>query len=348
MRRVAARASIKDIARRAGVSHSTVSRALRGDRRISAATAARIREVAAAVGYVPHAAARALVTCRSAVVGLVVTTLADPFVAEIVAGVEEAATLSGYSVLLATSANEERRELAVVRMLAERRVDGLIVTASRLGERYGELLQKLGVPVVLINNQAIGDYASSVRIDDFGGAKEVTAFLLSLGHRSLAFVGCPDRPRSHSLRRSGFEAACSELGPEEVCWQTLLPSGQDDLERGAGGLEMALKLRPRPTALVCYNDMTAIGALLSAREHGLNVPADISIVGFDDIREATFVCPPLTTVHQPRREMGRSAFEMLQGLLAGQPGRDVLVPARLIVRSSAGPPACSAAQLHDR
>jgi DNA-binding LacI/PurR family transcriptional regulator len=331
--------SIKDIAKAAGVTHSTVSRALRHDRRISVTTSERVCRLAAQMGYTPSAIARSLVTQRTFTVGLVVTSIADPFVPGVVDGVEHTALESGYTTILATSRSEPERELAVVRLLQERRVDGIIITASRVGALYGDALATMHVPVVLVNNQEGGEYLFSVGVDDIAGARMGVAHLLHIGHRRVGFIGCPLRPASHLRRRQGYLEALAEqdLLPNPA-WLVEDTGIADDVERGMLGMRHLLSLAEVPTAVFCYNDMTAIGALREIQRSGLCVPEDISLLGFDGIREAELVEPPLTTLCQPRYEMGREAMAMLLSLLDGQAVRDRLFRPKLVTGGSAAPP----------
>ncbi|MFN2166992.1 MAG: LacI family DNA-binding transcriptional regulator, partial [Anaerolineae bacterium] len=177
--------TIKDIAEAAHVSHTTVSRALKGHGRISPATAERIQRLALEMGYSPSAIAQSLVNQRTRTIGVVVTTIADPFVINIVNGIEDAAHEAGYSVFLSSSHNDPDREMAVVETFYRRRVDAVIVTASRVGSLYAAYLERFQVPIVLINSQAEGDYLHAVTSDDVQGAVLAVEHLLALGHRRI-------------------------------------------------------------------------------------------------------------------------------------------------------------------
>ncbi len=331
--------SIKDIARAAGVSHATVSRALRDDPRISEHTRLRIQRIAAAMGYSPSAIARGLATGRTDTIGMVVTTISDPFVAPIVQGAEKRAMEAGYSLILSQSGADPDREIAAVRLLRERRVDGVIVTASRVGELYTPLLSELKVPIVLINNQKGGEFLHSIYVDDLAGAKMAVEYLIELGHERIAYVACPERALSNDRRLSGYEAALRSHGiepPEDFIVQ--IP-GRDDLERGREAIEKLLSMEERPTAVFCYNDLTAIGALQALHLRGVGVPEEVSLVGFDDIPMASMVCPSLTTVAQPKEEMGVKAMEILLALIGGEERDNIVVRPQLVVRGSTAPPA---------
>ncbi len=331
------RSSIKDIARLANVSHSTVSRALSGSTLISPETVQRIRRIAEDSGYRPSAAARSLVTSRTATIGVVVTSIADPFAAEVVLGIEDAANDCNYSVILANSCAQPEREVRVVRAFEERRVDGIIVTSSRVGAVYVEMLSQTRVPIVLLNNQHPSEVMHSVMIDNLSASQKATRHLIDLGHRRIAYVGDRFGCQSDTERFGGYRAALDlaylPFQPEYVV------HGSGNPEGGAAAAETLLSLPSQPTAIFCYNDMTALGAMRAIAARGLSVPSDISVVGFDDLFFAQYSTPPLTTVRQPMREMGRLALDTLMKLLAedgSQP--NIKVPGELIVRHSTAPP----------
>ncbi len=329
--------SIKDIARAAGVSHSTVSRALADSPLVAEETKRRVRRLAKEMGYSPSAIARSLVTKRTYTVGLVVTTIADPFVSEVVRGIEETALDNGYSVILCDSNAESQREITAVRTLREKRVDGIIVTASRVGNLYLPMLEEVEVPIVLINNQREGRYVYSVATDNIHGGEMATEHLLELGHRRIGYIAGPEGASSSRARLEGYKRALRahnvEFAPD------LIASGNGRVEGGEQGMRQLLSISPPPTAVFCYNDMTAIGAISEAKRMGLRIPQDISVVGFDDIAFAAYVDPPLTTVEQRKYEMGQMAMEMLLDILAGADAvSDITLQGRLVVRKSSGRP----------
>lgn len=331
-----ARVSIKDIAKAAGVSHSTVSRALRNSPLVNAETAAHVRRIAEEMGYIPNVVAQSLVTQRTYTVGLVVTAISDPFIDQIVEGIEDLATREGYSVFLSSSHADPGREIAVVETFHRRRVDGVIVLASRVGSMYTERLQELGVPIVLINNQAEGAYLYSVSADDLEGARQAVRHLLDLGHRCIGYAGCHFRPPSNRRRLEGYRQALAQAGLPYESDLVVHPKTFSDLDNGRLALDALLEAGA--TAVFCYNDRMAIGLMVEAHTRGVDIPGDLSVVGFDDIEPSWYVSPPLTTVHQPRFEMGQRAMQMLLDLLAGQEVDDVLLPCELVVRGSTAPP----------
>ncbi len=325
--------SIKDIARAAGVSHSTVSRALANSPLLPEGTRRRIQRIAARAGYTPNAIARGLVMRRTHAVGVVVTTIEDPFVAEVVRGIEQVAGDQGYRVFLATSHNDPARELNVVRALSEWRVDGVIVAASRVGSLYGPRLQQIGVPIVLINNQHPGSFIHTIAVADAPGARLATEHLIARGHRVIAHLRGPAGHGASGKRAAGYRAALRQAG---LAFDAALVVSVDGHPGGGEQVLPLLQHSPRPTAVFCYNDMTAIGALAALKRHGLRVPEDISLVGFDDIPFASYVDPPLTTIQQPMAEMGRQAMQMALTLMNDPQAQvpDIVISGRLIERGS--------------
>jgi DNA-binding LacI/PurR family transcriptional regulator len=328
--------SIKDIARLAGVSHSTVSRALHKSPLIPTRTAQRIQRIAEEQGYRASAVARSLVTRRTQAIGVVVTSIADPFNGDVVDGIEEVANERSYSVILATSQADPDRELAVVRACQERRVDGILVASSRVGALYVPLLSELEVPIVLLNNQGQGDFAYSVRIDNIHGMRLATEHLLALGHRRIAYVGDRFGLYSDEERFAGYREALDARGIPVS--DALVVQGDGKADEGAASLDRLLNTQSRPTAVACYNDVTALGLMHHAEELGISVPGELSVTGFDDIPFAAFTRPSLTTVRQPRRDMGRRAMRLLFALLDREPVEKTLViNGELIVRGSTAP-----------
>jgi DNA-binding LacI/PurR family transcriptional regulator len=327
--------SIKDIARLARVSHPTVSRALQNSPLVNAETAAKIRKIAEDQGYRASAVARGLVTRRTRTIGLVVTTVDDPFASEVTCGIEEKATDHGYAVFLANSHADPARERKVVQELAERRVDGIIVTSSRVGALYLPLLKELEVPIVLVNDQHPGEFVHSVMIANQEGMRAATEHLIALGHRRIAYIGDRGGYQSDAERLAGYKAALVRAGigfaPE------LAVEGDGRPEAAIEAMHELLRQHAPPTAVCCYNDMTALGAMRAVRARGLRVPEDVSVTGFDDLFFASYLAPALTTVRQPMRRMGQLAMENLFKLMSGQDSvAQIKVDAELIVRGSTG------------
>ncbi len=333
--------SIKDIARAAGVSHSTVSRALGDSPLVNPATKSRIQQLAGEMGYSPDAGARGLVVGRTMTVGVVVTAISDPFVAEVVQGVESTASTQGYTVILATSSAQPEREVAAVEMLRSKRVDGVIVTASRVGALYRDLLTRIGVPVVLLNNhsESGGPYTYSVRVDDRQGGYLATQHLIEQGHRRIAYISAGEVGHSSSReRQAGYSQALAEA--ELTSDPTLNLAGNGRSDGGERIIPLLRALPALPTAVFCYNDMTAIGLMRAARAAGLSIPHDLAVVGFDDIPIASYVSPSLTTIAQPKFELGERAMQMVFALMEAQRETvdqriaDTILQSKLVVRES--------------
>lgn len=328
--------SIKDIARLAGVTHPTVSRALAGSPLVAEGTRQHIQQIAMEAGYSPNAGARSLVRGRTQTLGVVVSTVADPFVAEVVQGIEMAAASRQHTVILATCGSDARRELAAVEMLRSKRVDAIVVISSRVGDRHGEALARSGVPIVLVNDHSgVGiRHTRAVSVDNRHGSELAAAHLLGLGHRRIAHITGPAGHSSTADRLAGFRKALREAGVSTSEYHEL--PGWGTAEGGAAWAGELRGLDPMPTAVHCYNDMTALGLLRGLLERGIGVPGLISLTGFDDVPFARLAWPSLTTVAQPMQEMGRRAAQM--ALDQDQPEGDVLVHGELRVRESTGRP----------
>ncbi len=331
--KVRASVSIKDIARAAGVSPSTVSRALHSHPGISAETGDRIRLLAEEMGYTPSLPARSLVTRDTATIGMVITHASDPFLARLVVGVEECARSEGYAVFLSSSYRDAEREQEVIRSFHERRASGVIVTGSQIGTGYLELSQRFPLPIVLTN---CSGYPYSVSTDNQAGAQQAVEHLVHSGHRRIAYVSNQRSSRTNRERLAGYRAVLQEHAiPVD---DDLVLEGDGTLEGGARAAQQMLASSQPPTAVFCFNDMAAIGVIHAFNRADYRVPHCCSVVGFDDLELAGYYCPPLTTVRQPSYEIGRRAMRMLLKLIQGR--EDVqteILPAELVVRETTRP-----------
>lgn len=333
--------SIVDIAKIAQVSPSTVSRALQDHPRISPERRAEIQSLAESLGYRPNQMARGLVTGRSRMLGAVVTDVTDPFVAEVLKGAEAAARAADYGLLFAMSNRDPGQEMAAAETLLDHEVDGVIVISSRIPGRYLDLPRSGRTtgdqaPLVLVNNELAGPRIFSVRMDNTSSAREAVTYLWRLGHRRIAFVAGPEGGRSNRERLAGYRQgiAANGLGPAPE----LIIGGGGLLEDGPRALAALMQMPDSPTAVLCYNDLAAIGLLASAVKAGLRVPGELSVVGFDNIPLSAYATPPLTTIDQPAGALGRAAVESCLQAVAGLPVSDVVLQGHLVVRESAGPP----------
>lgn len=335
--------SIGDIARAAGVSHSTVSRALHDNPLISVDVRGRIQQLAREMGYTPNAIAQSLQGRQTNTIGVVVTSIADPFYADVVKGIEEQARQARLSVFLSTTHNDPDQAKVVIETFHRRRVDGLLIASSRISSGQAEQVARVRVPAVLINSQDDVQHTNihSVSVDDYAGARLAVEHLLGLGHGAIGYIGASNRPKANRRRMSGYSDALKQAGvtprPE---WMVIAPE-QDALHEddvAAGQALLAPLLNTGVTAIFCFNDMIAVGVLLACREHGIAAPRDLSVVGFDDIEMSRYVTPSLTTIHQPKVRLGRMAMQMLLDLLDEQPVQDHVFVPMLVERASTSAP----------
>lgn len=315
------RPRMEDIARLSGVSVSTVSRALAGSARVTGETRARIEAAVRETGYVVNQVARGLRLQRSRQLLVLLPTIANPFFADIVLGVEEEARAAGYGVLVGSTEGDAARAAAHARQLLTGAVDGLILLTGRLPEGLDE-----GQPIVAVSETIGAPGLPSVGIDNQAAAAAAVAHLRGLGHARIGHIAGPAGNVLTGQRIAGWREAGAGLALGEPA------HGDFTMVSGAAAARRLLAASPRPTALFCANDEMAIGAMRAARELGLSVPGDLSIVGFDDIAFAAFADPPLTTIRQPRREFGRVAA----GMLIGGEARPMRLDFELVVRGSAG------------
>jgi len=322
--------SIKDIAKVAGVSPSTVSRALSDHPRISLETKERIRRLATEMGYSPSAVARSLVTQRTSIIGLAMAWVSDPLLAQVVRGIEDTALEHGYTVILSSFYGGPDREKEVLSTFRERRVDGIIIKSSCFDTYPHSLLSQFGLPIVLINRP---EYIYSVSTNNLHGGRLATEYLLDLGHSRIGYIAAEIGRRTNLDRLKAYNEALQGRG---IAFDpTLVAMGDGYARGGKEAMCRLLTLPSPPTAVFCYNDLTAIGAALAVREAGLQVPDDISLVGFDDIELTTYCHPPLTTVRQPAYKLGHRAMKMVLALMVdGQKATSVMLEGELVARRS--------------
>jgi LacI family transcriptional regulator len=302
--------TIKDIARQAGVSHTTVSRALNHSPLISEATTVRIQKIALELGYRPSVAARSLKTNRSQALGVIVAHIADPFFSEILEGIDDVAQENGYSLFIASAQDDPVRENSIIQTMREHRVDGVILCSPNLTPEQSNQIYSYNIPIVAINNQASQDYHFAIYHDDIDGSRQVSLHLISLGHTKIAYLGNITAGRTNLERLAGFKQAMGEANlaiPASYIFQ--VPGNSP--EHGFEGVVYYLDLADMPTAMICYNDLMAIGVLKGLHQAGLHVPQEMSVTGFDNIVYSNFTRPPLTTIDQPKRELGAQAASMM-------------------------------------
>lgn len=335
--------TIKDIARRAGVSHSTVSRALHNHPALSSETVAAIQRISQEMGYAPSAVARGLKTHRSRVIGAILSAIDDPYFSEVLQGIEEGLRASENSLFVAASQGDLEVEKTAVSTLVEHRVDGVIICSSLFSREQGRRLEEFNVPIIVVNNQSAETYRYSIFHDDVYGSIQAARHLISLGHKRIGYLGNAAAGRTAKDRMDGFRQATAEAGlemPDDLVYWAA--GGRS--ENGVDGAEHFLKLAEPPTAIACFNDLLAVGLVSRLVSAGYHIPQDISVVGFDNIAISAFLTPPLTTFDQPKYHIGAEAARMMLRLLDSPASSStepqmVVLRGSLLVRQSTAPPA---------
>jgi DNA-binding LacI/PurR family transcriptional regulator len=337
--------TIKELARQAGVSHSTVSRALNNHPAIARETVERIQQLARELNYVPSGFARSLKTNRSYMLGVIVHRIADPFYSEVLGGIQSVAHQFKYSMFVSAFENDTDREAGLIRGMFGRQVDALIIgDSSFTPERVDEL--EIRVPTVFIHNRATDVLPHSIYHDDLNATRALTRHLLDLGHRRIALGGNQRGGLLHQQRRAGVIAELESAGLElRQEYDLIAADGQ--MNSGAWLARQLLNMPERPTAMICFNDMQAIGLMQTLQQANLRIPEDISVTGFDDIPLAEFLYPALTTYCQPIWELGQMAAKVALNQLGENVNEPrvsdslITMRGRLIVRRSTAPPAVS-------
>jgi LacI family transcriptional regulator len=327
---------IREIARRAKVSTATVSRTINRVPSVDPQLAKRVWKVVEELGYYPNTQARALVSGKSRIFGLIVSEITNPFFPEIVQSFEDIAVQHNYEILLTSTVhNPKRMELAVRRMI-ERRVDGVAILTFGMEESLIEDLRFRKVPLVFVDVGPHVPGVSNIRVNYQHGIRQAVQHLAALRHTRIAFVTGPPHLKSALARKAAFEAAMQEIGLPVL--PELIVVGDHKMEGGIQAFVQLVNLSDRPTAILCSNDMTAIGVMREAYEYGVVIPRDLSVVGFDDIRLSEFTIPPLTTVQMSQTLLAEYAFKALRGEVERQStsaeGQEYELPTNLILRGS--------------
>jgi LacI family transcriptional regulator len=327
---------IREIARRAKVSTATVSRAINRVPTVDPQLAKRVWNVVDELGYYPNTQARALVSGKSRIFGLVVSEITNPFFPEIVQTFEELAVQNGYEILLTSTVHDTNRMKSSVRRMIERRVDGVAILTFGMEESLLSDLRLRKVPLVFVDVGLDTPGVSSIVVDYQTGIRQAVQHLAALHHRSIAFVTGPPNLKSALARKEAFVNAMKEIGLDTQ--QRIIAAGDHTMEGGMRALNELMGHLQRPTAVLCSNDMTAIGVIREAYDRGMSVPRDLSVVGFDDIRLSQFITPPLTTVQMSQTELARIAFEALMNNVSqgrdGKARKQYTLNTNLILRQS--------------
>ena len=330
-------AGVKDVAARAGVSLGTVSNVLNRPDRVATETRLRVEQAMAALGFVRNESARQLRAGRSSTIAYVMLDAANPFFTDVAQGIEDAAAPHDLSVYLCNSDNQPERELAYLTRLEEQRVQGVLVTPVDPAHPSLDAVASRGTPLVLVDRVRDGVTLCSVAVDDEYGGRLAVEHLLDQGHHRIAFVGGPHSLGQVTDRLAGARRAMAAAGRDAddllVMTTAALTVAQG---RSAGERLNGLPRRTRPTAAFCANDLLALGLLQHSVSSGTRVPQDLAIVGYDDIDFAAAAAVPLTSVRQPRRELGRTAAELLvdEATNRAHEHRQVIFTPELVARAS--------------
>ena len=327
-------ATIRDVAREAHVSVATVSRALNDSGPVRDDTRRRVRDAADNLRFTPHGAARSLITSRTNTLGVLLPDLYGEFFSEIIRGIDRGARQAGYQLLL-SSARNARDEMHGAFCAMYGRVDGLVLMAPdvELAELFAE--RHDGTPIVFINSPVESPSARVITIDNYGGAYHMVKHLVRKGRERIAIIRGAESNHDAAERLRGYRDALVECGLEVGPHLELVGDFTEVAGYRAGRL--ALKQRPRPSAIFAANDAMAIGALSALAEEGISVPGEVAVAGFDDIPIARFASPPLSSVHVPIASLGERAMDLLLGAIADPAeaaGRRVVLPTALVIRKS--------------
>ncbi len=328
-------ATIRDVADRAGVSVTTVSHVINRTRYVEAGTEGRVRQAIEVLGYRPNLLARSLRSRKTHTIGLLVPDNSNPFFADVARAIEDAGFAEGYSVILCNSDLSEAKQAAYIDVLLAKQVDGLILISS--GNRPDDLRRIIdaGVPVVVVDRELSELPVDQVLVDNEQGGYLAGTYLLELGHRNIGYIAGPSDVTPSEGRVRGFNRALAEVGLQFR--DDMLVRGNGRYDGGESAMRDLLAREPRPTAVFAFNDLMAIGAISAIRRAGLRVPGDISVMGFDDILQASAMFPAITTIAQPIAEIGKVSTTLLLKRIErrnGESASRVILPTQLIERES--------------
>lgn len=329
------RVTIKDVARKAGCSINTVSRALNGKPEISPATKARILEVAAQLGYRPNRLARGLRSNKTGIIGVIVADIGNPYFSMVVKGIVKTARAYDYNIVLLSTDEDYNREKEAIQVLLSERVDGVLIAPTQKGTETIEELVESEVPFVLMSRYFAELDTDYVIMDDLKGGFLATEYLVNQGHNRIAMINGPVHISSARERFEGYKKALSQHGLEVD--SSLVVSGALTMEDGYRAARRLLR-RSSPSAIFAFSDFVAFGVLRAIREQELRVPGDIAVVGFDDILFASCLETPLTTVDGSKKRLGARAAELLIRKLNKEKSAkltQVRLPVQLVVRATA-------------
>jgi LacI family transcriptional regulator len=340
------RMDIHAVAKLAQVSIATVSRTINHIPTVNPKMAKRVWEAIRELNYFPNTQARALVSGRSRLLGLIVSEITNPFFPELIQGFEDVAVEHGYEILIGSTNYEPERMQRCIRRMVERNAEGVAVMTFGIEQPLLDQLADRKVPLVFVDVAPNKPGISVLKVDYHHGIRQGVQHLAALGHRSIAFVAGPVRLHSAQSRLVAFKKALEECGIRVE--EKLIVEGDHTMEGGMAAAEKLMTQKQMPTAIMCSNDMLAIGVLHQLSRSGLRVPDDVSVIGFDDIHMAAIMIPPLTSIQMSRADLALGAVSALRGHLEGLPKRECRIDTRLVVRESTGFPRGTMAHLRGR
>ncbi len=328
--------NIKEVAAKAKVSTATISRTINQSALVTPKTAEKVWRAIRELGFYPNTQARALVSGKSRIFGLIISDISNPFFPELVKSFEDSAIRHDYEVIVANTDYKSERMAVCVRRMIERQVDGVAIMTSEMDRRLIEELASRRLPIVFLDLGKVTPLISNIAVDYAKGIQEAVHHLVSLGHRRFGFISGPLSLKSAKARRTAVLTHLRSCGISDR--QQIVVEGNHRIDGGEVAMRQILTSAHLPTAVIASNDLTAIGALRAIHQAGLRVPQDISLVGFDDIEFSQFTQPALTTVRLSREEIGRRAFEVLfaSNNDNSTSGQEIRIGTSLVVRESTG------------
>ncbi|MDY7540589.1 LacI family DNA-binding transcriptional regulator [Undibacterium sp. RTI2.1] len=329
-------ATMKQVAEKARVSTTTVSHVINNTRVVSEDARERVLSVIQELRYIPSAVARSLKNDKTQTLGMMIPNNSNPYFAEVIQGIEDESFRLGYNIILCNSYDDPKKQAAYTRVLMEKRIDGLILVSSGIDLELTQLLADEAIPKVLVDREVPGVAADFIEADHEQGGYLATKYLLDLGHRRIACVSGPKTLLPSGDRVSGYLRALKEAGVDYN--SDYLAHSDFTSQGGFSAFQQLLALPNRPTAIFASNDLMAIGGLCAAQQAGMRIPDELSVVGYDDIALASFSTPPLTTIAQPKYEIGVLTARVLVNriLNAELPFRREMLQTELIMRQSTG------------
>ena len=325
------RPTINDVAKQAGVSIATVSRIINGQSGYTAETRKKVVNIIQEMGYIPNAIARGLVNKRTKTIGVLLPSLSSRLSAALLKGIESSAHQLDYSVIICDTESDGKRTVEYLDVLSEKQVDGIIITSEWLKDVYEEAIEAMKIPVVLVLTSSLHLQVPYIKVDDYQASYQATKYLIEKGHKKIGMISGTKKDKLAGLPRiEGYKQALSDnrlsVSEDHIAY------GDFAYKSGVRCMEELLERSPDITAVFAASDEMAVGALSCAYKRGINVPADLSIIGYDDTQDAEMAIPPLTTVHQPIYEMGEMAVKKLLNIK--ESAESVIMPHYIIERDS--------------